>query len=109
MGGWTIYSCINYFSTFVQHKRINLALNPGAPTGDSYDPWADCVDQNQTAKAMQSDLGFTLSNNEIYTEAQRKRRNFNNSIRFGKQSTYYFSLNYKFLLQHKVLVPITKI
>ena len=45
---------------------------------------------------------------DIYTEAQQKRRNFNNSIRYGKQSIYFFSLNYKFLLQHKVSVLITK-
>ena len=44
----------------------------------------------------------------IYTELQKKRRNFNNSIRNGKQSVNFFSLNYKFLLQHKVLVLITK-
>ena len=45
----------------------------------------------------------------LYTEPQKKRRNFNNSIRYGKQqSIYLFSLNYKFLLQHKVLVLITK-
>ena len=43
-----------------------------------------------------------------YDEPQKKRRNFNNSIRYGKQCIYFFSLNYKFLLQHKVLVLITK-
>ena len=44
----------------------------------------------------------------IYTEPQKKHCNFNNSIRYGKQSIYFFSLNYKFLLQHKVLVLVTK-
>ena len=43
-----------------------------------------------------------------YTEPLKKRRNFNNSIRYGNQSIYFFSLNYKFLLQHKLLVLITK-
>ena len=43
-----------------------------------------------------------------YIEPQKKRRNFNNSIRYGKQSLYFFSLNYKFLLQHKALVIIRK-
>ena len=32
----------------------------------------------------------------MYTEPQKKRRDFNNSIRYGKQSIYFFSLNYKF-------------
>ena len=27
-----------------------------------------------------------------YTEPQKKRRNFNNSIKYGKQSIYFFSL-----------------
>ena len=49
-------------------------------------------------------VGFQL----IYTEPQKKRRNFDNSISYGKQSIYFFSLNCKFLLQHKVLVLITK-
>ena len=40
----------------------------------------------------------------LYTEQQKKHRNFNNSIKYGKQSNYFFSLNNKFLLQHKVLV-----
>ena len=44
----------------------------------------------------------------MYIEPQKKRRNFNNSIRYGKQSIYFFSLNYKFLLQNKVSVLITK-
>ena len=44
----------------------------------------------------------------IYTESRKKRRNFNNSIRYGKQTIYFFSLNYKFLLQYKALVLITK-
>ena len=44
----------------------------------------------------------------LYTEPQKKRRNLNNSIRYGKQSIYFFSLHYKFLLQDKVLVLITK-
>ena len=43
-----------------------------------------------------------------YTELQKKRCNFDNSLRCEKQSIYFFSLNYKFLLQHKVLVLITK-
>ena len=43
-----------------------------------------------------------------YTEPQKKRRNFNNSIRHGKQSNYFFSLNCKYSLQRKVLVLITK-
>ena len=39
----------------------------------------------------------TLSGEEAnvlfnYTEPQKKRRNFNNSIRYGKQGTYFFSL-----------------
>ena len=34
-----------------------------------------------------------------YTEPQKKRRNFNNSIRYEKQSVYFFSLNYKFLFR----------
>ena len=51
---------------------------------------------------------ITGRKNELYTEPQKKRRNFYKSIRYGKQSIYVFSLNYKFLLQHKVLVLITK-
>ena len=35
---------------------------------------------------------------DIYTEPQKKGRNFNNSIRYGKQSIYFFSLNYKFFI-----------
>ena len=40
--------------------------------------------------------------NRKYTEPQKKRRNFNNSIRYGKQSIYFFSLSYKFLLKQDV-------
>ena len=43
-----------------------------------------------------------------YTVQQKKHSNFNNSTKYGKQSIYIFSLNYKFLLQRKVLVLITK-
>ena len=46
-------------------------------------------------------------NAKKYTESQKKRRSLNNSIKYGKQSIYFFSLNYKFLLEHKVLVLIT--
>ena len=31
--------------------------------------------------------------NVIYTELQKKRRNFDNPVRYGKQSIYFFSLN----------------
>ena len=34
----------------------------------------------------------------IYTEPQKKPRNFNNSIRYEKQSIRFFSLNNKFLI-----------
>ena len=56
----------------------------------------------------------SLRSEEMYVEPQKKRRNFDNSITYGKQSIYFFSLNYKFsvnykfLLQHKVLVLIAK-
>ena len=38
---------------------------------------------------------MTSKSDCIYTEPQNKRRNFNNSTRYGKQSIYFFSLNYK--------------
>ena len=45
----------------------------------------------------------------MYTEPQKKRRNFNNSLRYWKQSIYFFFLKYKFLLQHKVLYSSQKV
>ena len=51
----------------------------------------------------------SLFNMTKYTEPQKKHHNFNNSLRYGKHSMYFFSLNYKFLLQHKMLVLITKV
>ena len=45
---------------------------------------------------------------QMYTKLQKKRRNFNSSIRYEKQSIYFFSLDNRFLFQHKVLVLITK-
>ena len=51
---------------------------------------------------------FVTVKRRKHTVPQKKLYNFNNSIRYGKQSIYFFSLNYKFLLQHRVLVLITK-
>ena len=35
----------------------------------------------------------------VYTEPQKKCHNFKNSVRYGKQSMYFFPLKYKSLLQ----------
>ena len=36
--------------------------------------------------------------NQNYTKPQKNHRNFDNSLRYGKQSIYFFSLNYKLLV-----------
>ena len=66
------------------------------------------VDQDSTAYIGLQANRSTCKHFMKYTEPLKKRRNYNNSIRCGKQSIYFFSLNYRFLLQHKVLVLITK-
>ena len=76
----------------------------------------DDADENDDAKAVAILQVFSensRANNYYhhcyyYTEPQKKRRNYNNFIRYGNQSIYFFSLHYTFLLQHEVLVLITK-
>ena len=34
-----------------------------------------------------------MMDSSLYSEPQKKRRNFNNSERYGKQSIYFFTLN----------------
>ena len=61
-----------------------------------------CINNNSKGNTCSNNDDNDYDKDNIYTEPQKKRRNFNNSIRYGKQSIYFFSLNYKFLLQHNV-------
>ena len=64
----------------VQHKLIQLYEDIDHLQGDN----------------SPTDIDTQVTVATTYTEPQKKHRNFNNSIRYGKQSIYVFSLNYKF-------------